>query len=345
LAIISSQLSIPPTPPHHMKPPLRLLISTLFVALASLLLISCGEETSQQDKEPPQPPARPQVEVPAFNADSAYAYVEKQLSFGPRVPNTQAHVACAEWLIAKLDSFGAKVITQPAVVQAFNGTALNMINIIGAYNPESQRRIMLSAHWDTRPFADEDDERQDEPIPGANDGASGVAVLLEIARQFHLQNPSIGVDIVFWDAEDYGKSEVRDSYCLGSQYWARNKHVPNYEAMWGINLDMVGAANARFTREGQSMQYAPQVVDRVWRAADLLGYQQYFSLERTDGIIDDHVYVSRMGGVPMIDIIDQPTGGQRFFEHWHTHEDDLDAISRETLKAVGQTVLTVVYQL
>lgn len=328
---------------------LAVCLKCFLLAVLTLLWIGCGDEDQRQnersdDASGADQATPPPANVPDFDADSAYAYIEKQLSFGPRVPNTAAHVACAQWLMAKLDSFGATVITQPAVVQAFDGTALNMVNIIGAYHPESQRRIMLSAHWDTRPFADEDDERQDEPIPGANDGASGVAVLLEIARQFAQQDPGLGVDIVFWDAEDYGKSEVRDSYCLGAQYWARNKHVPGYEAMWGINLDMVGAPNARFTREGQSMQYAPQVVDRVWRTASLLGYGQYFSSLRTDGIIDDHVYVSRLGGVPMIDIIDQPSG-QRFFEHWHTHEDDLDAISRETLKAVGQTVLTVVYQM
>ncbi|MEZ4774574.1 MAG: M28 family peptidase [Bacteroidia bacterium] len=305
-------------------------------------LSSCNGGTGEKNHKDTPPPAK-DIPVPVFQAENAYAAIEKQLSFGPRVPNTAGHAACADWIISQLEAAGAKVITQPAVVQAFNNTPLNMINIIGSFQPEKQRRVMLTAHWDTRPFADQDSVRKDEPIPGANDGASGVGVLLEIARILGQDSTNIGVDIVFWDAEDYGNSDVPNSYCLGSQYWTQNKHKPGYTAMYGINLDMVGAKNAVFSKEGHSLQYAPNAVEKIWRQAHLLGFGQYFSIQRTDPIIDDHVYISVKGGIGTVDIIDQPEG-RGFFEHWHTHGDNLDVISKETLQAVGQTLLAVIYK-
>ncbi|MDX2246737.1 MAG: M28 family peptidase [Bacteroidia bacterium] len=318
-------------------------ISLLLLAGGVLFfLLSCNGGTTEKPRTEPTPPVR-DISVPVFQADTAYRYIEKQLAFGPRVPNTPAHAACADWIIGQLESFGAKVTTQPAVVTAFNNTRLNMVNIIASFQPEKQRRVMLTAHWDTRPFADEDSIRKDEPIPGANDGGSGVGVLLEIARILGQDSIAIGVDIVFWDAEDYGNSDVPNSYCLGSQYWAENKHKPGYTAMYGINLDMVGAKNAVFSKEGHSLQYAPNTVEKVWRQAQLLGFGQYFSIQRTDPIIDDHVYVSAKGGIGTIDIIDQPEG-RGFFKHWHTHGDDISVISKETLQAVGQTLLAVVYK-
>jgi len=286
------------------------------------------------------------AEVPEFSGDSAYVWVEKQLSFGPRVPNTGPHFACADWMVEKFESFGAKVTRQGASVQdPVTGQILNIQNIIASYNPEQTQRIMLSAHWDTRPVGDQDSDtgRRNQPIPGANDGASGVAVLLEIARHLSEKASGVGVDIFLWDAEDGGNSNIPNSFCLGSQYWAQNKHIPGYQAMWGINLDMVGASGARFYREGQSMQYAASVVDRVWRTAALLGHEGYFTMERTPGIIDDHYYINTMAGIPMIDIIDQQPDGQGFFPHWHTHADDIHTINPETLRVVGQTVMSVVY--
>ncbi|MDX1909350.1 MAG: M28 family peptidase [Bacteroidia bacterium] len=306
-------------------------------------LIACQDDTRTPSK-PAESPAiiRAEVAVPVFNADSAFYFTERQVQFGPRVPNTAAHRACATWLINRLKATGAQVITQPATVTAYNGTKLQIQNIIASYNPAQKRRIMLTAHWDTRPVADQDDERQSEPIPGANDGASGVGVLLEIARLLQQQAPTIGVDIILWDGEDYGNSSVEDSYCLGSQYWAANKHALDYVALYAVNLDMVGAAGAFFPREGHSMQYAASTVDKIWKTAERLGYNQYFAAFRSDPIIDDHFYISSKGGIPAVDIIDQPEG-RGFFEHWHTHGDDMRTISRETLKAVGQTLLTVVY--
>ncbi|GAB4416323.1 MAG: M28 family peptidase [Bacteroidia bacterium] len=301
-----------------------------------LLVSACTDE-----KQPETPP-EVIIAVPAFEADSAYAYIERQLAFGPRVPNTPAHAACAAWLGEHLAAAGAQVTVQQATVRAFDGSLLEMRNIIAAFQPDQPRRIMLTAHWDTRPFADEDSSRQGDPIPGANDGASGVAVLLEIARHLGVQPPQAGVDIILWDVEDYGKSDVDNSYCLGSQYWARNKHRADYQAMYAINLDMVGAEGAYYTREGVSMQYASGVVEKVWSTARRLGHDAYFRSHRSDGLIDDHTYINLIAKIPAIDIIDRPEGA-RFFPHWHTHRDDLASISRETLRATGETVMSVVY--
>lgn len=313
------------------------------VLLIAIVAYSCNNSSTGDGKSPTVELVSADIAVPDFSSDSAYRFIQEQLAFGPRVPNTPGHVACASWLIKKLISYGAKVETQPAVVQAYDGTPLNMQNIIASYRPNRAQRIMLSAHWDTRPVADQDDERQDQPIPGANDGGSGVAVLLEMARLIGQDSTlKLGVDIFFWDAEDYGNSAVDDSYCLGSQYWASNPHKANYSPLYGINLDMVGGENARFTQEGQSISYAPNVVNRVWNTASKIGYGRYFSTLKTPGIIDDHLYINQVARIPMIDIIDNPSTGA-FFEEWHTHEDDIDVISKETLKAVGQTLLTVLY--
>lgn len=320
--------------------------NVLYLLAFLVLLAGCQEDTG---KKPPEktPIVQPKVvlpdlPVPDFSAEQAYQYIEKQLSFGPRVPNTAAHANCANWLMETFATHGAAVSSQNALVTAHDGKQLSLQNIIAQFQPEKKQRIMLSAHWDSRPYADQDTERTNEPIPGANDGASGVAVLLEIARHLGQANPYIGVDIFLWDGEDYGVSNVQDSYCLGSQYWAKNKHIPKYQAKYGINLDMVGAKDAFFPKEGQSLRFAPSVVEKVWDTAARLGYDNYFSLMASDGIIDDHLYLNLLAGIPYIDIIHQPEG-QGFFSAWHTHDDDIDVIDPETLKAVGQTLLAVVY--
>lgn len=289
--------------------------------------------------------------LPPFNADSAYAFVAKQVSFGPRVPNSEGHAQCAAWMIALLKSYADTVIVQKADLKAFDGKVLHAKNIIASFNPQSETRIMLSAHWDTRPFADQDSKDQDKPIDGANDGASGVGILLEIARAYRIQKPSIGVDIILWDAEDYGQPadskfpEMEDSYCLGSQYWAKNMHRPNYTAKWGILLDMCGALGASFSKEQQSVKFAGNLVDRTWQNAQTLGYSSIFLQEYGDPIIDDHYYINTLAHIPTIDIIHRTNSTRSGFgPYWHTHNDNMNSIDKNVLRAVGETVIYTVAQ-
>ena len=248
------------------------------IAILILTLSACQDDPGTTTTAPP-PSQKEEVVIPKFERDSAYAHIEQQLSFGPRVPNTDAHQACKDWLVQKFESYGAKVIPQQFTTKAFDGTVLNGTNVIAQYNPEATKRILLAAHWDTRPFADSplSRERKEEPILGADDGASGVAVLLEVARLLNQTPVDIGVDIVLFDVEDYGESGTPDSYALGSQYWSRNPHVSGpQKPKYGILLDMVGAKNARFPKEYYSNQYAPRLLNKVWKRAQKMGYSNYF---------------------------------------------------------------------
>ncbi len=316
---------------------------------AVLLLNSCGSESGSSESVPP-PPAQEKVAVPKFERDSALAFVAKQVSFGPRVPNMEAHRQTKAWLVAQFERFGAKVIEQDFEAEAYTGATLQGTNIIAQFNPGAGKRVLLGAHWDTRPFADSpiNEERREEPILGADDGGSGVAVLLEVARQLQANPISLGVDIVLFDAEDYGESggDNPDSYALGSQYWARNPHVTGArQPQYGILLDMVGARGARFPKEYFSMQFAPQLVNKVWSLAQKMGYSNYFVNEQGGAITDDHYYVNTIARIPMIDIINRARGTQTGFgEHWHTHKDDMDIIDKRVLRAVGQVVLAVLYR-
>ncbi|MEQ8704086.1 MAG: M28 family peptidase [Phaeodactylibacter sp.] len=314
-----------------------------------LLLNSCSSDGGSSESIPPPPP-KEKVSVPKFERDSALSYVAQQVAFGPRVPNTEAHRQAKAWLVKQFKSYGAKVTEQDFEVEAYTGDMLQATNIIAQFNPGAQKRILLAAHWDTRPFADSpiNEERRDDPILGADDGGSGVAVLLEIARQLQGSPIEMGVDIVLFDAEDYGESggETPDTYALGAQYWSRNPHVSGAQKpKYGILLDMVGAQGARFPKEYFSMQYAPQVVNKVWKLGQNMGYGNYFVNEQGGAITDDHYYVNTIARIPMIDIINRTKGTQTGFgEHWHTHNDDLDIIDKRTLRAVGQVVLAVIYR-
>ncbi|MDL2256196.1 M28 family peptidase [Parabacteroides sp. OttesenSCG-928-K15] len=291
-----------------------------------------------------------------FNADSAYTYVANQAAFGPRVPNTDAHKACGDYLIDELKRFGAQLFVQDAILTAYDGTKLEARNIIGSYNPEQKKRILLFAHWDSRPYADEDPDPANhyKHIDGVDDGASGVGVLLEIARQISFNDPAVGIDIIFFDAEDYGepsfsKTNKEHTWCLGSQFWAKKPHVPNYRADYGILLDMVGSKHATFFKEGYSMYTAAPIVEKIWNKARDLGYGKFFINAAGSTITDDHLYVNRGRNIPCVDIIytsdgqDPHAPNHGFGPHWHTVGDTMDNIDKATLKAVGQTVLEIIY--
>ncbi|MFM7021591.1 MAG: M28 family peptidase [Flavobacteriales bacterium] len=321
----------------NMMKKLLLFKALKFVVFVVLFFCSCGPETPVN---PPFEQPEVKISVPEFSADSAFAYVKKQVDFGPRIPNSKAHDASAAFLIKHLESCGLEVLQQKGSVKAYDGKVLSFNNITARYQPEKTKRIMISAHWDSRPWADEDEVNPDKTFDAANDGGSGVAVILELARVLSKEKKlNVGVDFVLFDAEDYGKPEHKDSYCLGSQYWAKNFPLP-VKPIYGINLDMVGDANAKFTYEGLSLQTGRNVLDKVWRSAHGLNFGQYFAFEETSAITDDHAYVYQYTNIPCIDIIDRSAG---FARTWHRHDDNLKNISPQTLKAVGQTLLYVLY--
>lgn len=328
----------------------RLFIKKIILVLAVWLVIQgCKTKTSSEAASEQTPKL---VSAPVFNADSAYQFVQRQVDFGPRVPNTSAHKTCGDYLVVTLKKYGLQVTEQPFIATTYDGKKLNARNIIASYNPVATKRILLTSHWDSRPFADEDSLHKTTPVPAANDGASGVGVLLELARVLSMQStkPDIGVDIIFFDAEDWGSPDnAKDKYsgyCLGSQYWSANKHVPNYTAYFGVLLDMVGAKGAIFQQEGYSVQMAEGVVRKVWGVAAQLGYNNYFIDQRGSAITDDHVPVNEVAKIPMIDIIHtQPNNlSHTFFDAWHTTRDTMENIDTKTLKAVGQTLIQVLYQ-
>lgn len=314
-----------------------------------LLLASCGGGAAK--KTTVKNNVEPSVSVPLFNGDSAYNFVAAQVAFGPRVPNSKAHFDCANWLESKLRSYGAEVVAQNIELTAYTGERLKARNIIAQFQPEKKKRVMLCAHWDSRPWADADPDPANhrKPILGANDGGSGVGVLLEIARQLSLQETEIGIDIILFDAEDYGthaseEATIDNSWALGSQYWARLPHKRQYNARYGILLDIVGAANSKFYREGISERYASSIVDKVWERAASLGYGTTFINKEGGYITDDHLYVNHYLRIPCIDIINHDVDSENGFgPYWHTIKDDMDWISAETLSIVGQTVLAVIY--
>ena len=296
---------------------------------------------------------------PSFNADSAYAFTKAQCDFGPRDMNSRGHDLCGEWIVSKFKEYGCKVTTQTATLAGYDGTKLRSRNIMASINPEATTRILLCAHWDSRPWADNDPDSANwrKPILAANDAASGVAVMLELARIIRKSkdekafNKELGIDFVCFDAEDWGTpqwadvADNADSWALGAQYWSKN--LPQgYEARYGILLDMVGGVGAKFYREGMSMQYAPEIVKKVWRAAREVGFGSYFPKEDGGVITDDHVPVNQFAKIPTIDIIPYYADCQQssFGPTWHTLADNMENIDKNTLKAVGQTLVQVIYK-
>lgn len=326
----------------------------LLLLILPVFLTGCPKSKTVQKISDTSSVPEKKLNTPSFNPDSAYQYIARQVTFGPRVPNSQAHRACGDYLIEQLEQFGAKMYIQEADLTGFDKTVYKSRNIIGAFNPDMGQRILLCAHWDSRQFADYDPDksRKKEPIDGANDGASGVGVLLEIARQIGTHPLPFGVDIILFDAEDQGRPSYlstvagsAETWCLGSQYWAKQPHKDNYWAQYGILLDMVGAENALFTMEGYSMDVAPGLVNKIWNLASEKGFSQYFIFERSAPVTDDHFFVSRDAGIPCIDIIHYHRSNKHGFgDFWHTHNDNMDVIHKPTLYAVGSVLLEHLYQ-
>ncbi|UKK67253.1 M28 family peptidase [Prevotella communis] len=318
----------------------------ILMAVAMLLTACGGGKKTMSETEKPV--------GPQFSADSAYTFCQQQCDFGPRTMNSEAHEQCGQWIVEKFQGYGMDVTEQRATLKGFDGTPLQSNNIIARYQPEKEQRILLCAHWDSRPWADNDPDEANhtKPVMAANDGASGVGVMLEIARLLQADTCllPVGIDFVCFDAEDWGSHDDNDSWALGAQYWSKQfksqtSNLKPQTYRYGILLDMVGGQGARFYQEGYSKYYANHVVKRVWKAAAIAGFSSYFPQEDGGGITDDHVPVNEVAKIPCIDIINYYPDCEEssFGPTWHTVIDDMDHLDRNTLKAVGQTLIQVLY--
>lgn len=315
---------------------------TLIIMLSLLSLIGCK---------------KPKTDVPIgedakkcevqFDADSAFRHIKAQCDFGARTPGSAAHTQCGDYIVKSFQALGLNVIEQKAPITMWDKKQFECRNIIAQYKPEAKERIIICTHWDSRPWADNDpdESKHNEPVMAANDGASGVGVMLEVAAKLKEVNPKVGIDFICFDLEDYGNHDSSDesSWCKGSAYWAAHPHVEGYQALHGILLDMVGGNGVVFRQEIFSTQYAPQVLYQVWDAARVAGYENYFPSEQGGMITDDHIPMNQ-AGIPTIDIISSNRSGNGFCDTWHTTRDTPENISTATLKAVGQTLLQVLSQ-
>ena len=334
----------------------------LCLCAASALFSACKSKQTANDVSVLSPVG------PAFVADSAYAFCQEQCDFGPRTMNSEAHDRCARWIADKFRQYGCQTTLQEATLTGYDGTALKSTNIIASYRPAAAdsvavgQKILLCAHWDSRPWADNDPDSANwhKPVMAANDGASGVAVMLEIARLLQQSDSlAIGVDFVCFDAEDWGTpqwdtatSVQGDPWALGAQYWSQQyaaatandaRGATRYR--FGILLDMVGGQGARFYKERLSTQYARHIVEKVWSAARVVGYGSMFPESDGEYITDDHLPVNTVANIPCIDIIPYYPDCEQsgFGPTWHTVSDDMNHIDPSTLQGVGQTVLQVLF--
>jgi len=345
--------------------------------LVAFTMISCGnsKSTKNEDRE-----TRSEELVGiVFQADSALLYCQQQCDFGPRTMNSEAHERCGEWIAKKFEGFGMEVTKQTATLTGYDGTPLKSTNIIASYNPEAKERILICAHWDSRPWADNDPDEANhkKPVMAANDGASGVGVMLEIARliseelrvkseefatatetksaansTLYTLHSTLGIDFICFDAEDWGtpqwadsKDNDGDTWALGAQYWSEHPHHDGYKARFGILLDMVGGQGAKFYQEGVSLYFAQSIVKKVWQAAETVGFGSYFVNDEGGTITDDHLPVNQKASIPCIDIIPYyPDCEQSSFgPTWHTVNDDMNHLDKNTLQAVGQTLVQVIF--
>jgi len=317
-------------------------IITIFSALS---LLGCGKT------QPVPPPAGVTYSVPkaipVFDGQEAMALLERQTSFGPRVPGTPAHAKCLDFMLAHLDSLGWSNSVQSFTMPGYDGNVIDFHNVIARLRPESPWRVLLAAHWDTRPFADmESDPRlHSTPIPGANDGASGVAVLLHLASIFAEFPPDIGIDIILFDGEDLGREGDESMFCLGSKYYSATLG-DDPRPIFGVLLDLVGDKEAEFPREGFSERYAADILDLFWGRASALGLPQFVN-RRHAPIIDDHVPLNTVAGIRTIAIIDASLVGHvteiERRKYWHTLRDTPEQCSPSTLEAVGSLLMHVIY--
>ena len=315
--------------------------TTLFILLLTFFL-NCSDNSPQKKN----PPSLRDVDVaqsfiPEFNGRTAFDYVKGQVKFGPRNPGSIAHERCLDYLEFEMRKYANAVNLQTFTHAGYDGKPLKMTNVISSFNLQASTRILLVAHWDSRPWADQDTDpnNQQHPIIGANDGASGVAILMEIARNLKIHPPKVGVDILFVDGEDYGKEGDSHNYLLGSKYFAT--HLPQgFSPIFGVVVDMVGDKELQIQKEPTSLKYAPDIVELIWSTAKQLNIYQ-FSESLQNSVMDDHVPLNNAGikTIVLIDF-DYPDESNRF---WHTMDDTVDKCSSESLEAVGRVLTHVIY--
>lgn len=277
-------------------------------------------------------------EIGLFHENRAFGYLEAQCSFGPRVPGTSGHKKGLNHILKTVTPLADTTIRQSfSYSDPYTGRLYTLTNVIARFRPSMQKRIWLAAHWDTRPWADMDRNPNNrlKPVLGANDGASGVAVLLEIANQLSIKTPAIGVDLIFLDGEDMGKPGDIDRYFNGSRYLAKNIPTPLPE--YCILIDMIGDKDLQLPIEGNSMNQAPDLIEKLWNEAEELGLEE-FKRETTYFVEDDHVVLFQLGGIPSIDIIDFDYGIDPI-NYWHTLQDTPDKCSPRSLGIVGNLLL------
>lgn len=318
----------------------------ILIALTALIITSCREETKVETA--PSYTLLEKASVPQFDAENAYKMVEAQVALGPRNPGSEAHRKAKLFFENELKKYADEVVLQNFTYTGYENTKLDLTNIIAKFNPKSENRIFICAHWDSRPRSDQDKKESNKnlPILGANDGGSGVGVILELARLLKQHKVEYGIDLILFDGEDYGVESDLSNYCLGSKYFAAN--IPqNYKPVFGILLDLVGDKEAYFKKEGNSLQVMPDVVNMIWNIAEKQNAGAFINAEG-HAIFDDHVPLNQ-AGIPTIDIIDADligadTGNERR-NYWHTQNDNMDNIGKETLQQVGNVLTNLIYSL
>ncbi len=320
---------------------------TLILFLSLIIAFpSCKKDEKVKSSTEKKHVQKKSVKIPVFNGDSAYAFVKKQVDFGPRVTGSEAYKKARKWFIDKFKSYGADIEVQKFKANFANGTKADAANIIAHFNPGKKKKVIIASHYDSRYMAekDPDPELKNKPIDGADDGASGVGVIFEIARLLKENPLDMSVDLILFDAEDNGNDKEDETWCLGSQYWSKKAAQSGYKADFGILLDMVGAKNALFPKENNSKQYAGPVQDVIWNLAANMGYGDLFANIQRGNINDDHYYVNKVARIPMVDIINIPDAQKGFGSYHHTHKDNINIIDKNTLRRTGQVVIAVMYK-
>lgn len=321
--------------------------SLIILIIMTFGFLSCNKNEETPKTEPVYH-LKEQANLPGFDGANAYTQVEKQVAFGPRNPNSMGHQAALNYFKTELEKYADTVILQSFTYQGYDNEQLNLTNVIAKFNPASKNRIFISAHWDCRPRAeqDKDPSKRNLPIPGANDGASGAGILLELARILKGNPVNYGIDLVFFDGEDYGKEGDIGNYFLGSKYFAATK-ASDYSPAFGILLDLVGDKEAVFPKEGLSMAYAPDVTNMIWSLAKKVNSSAFNDAEGHQ-IQDDHLPLNEAGLITVdiidIDLVGASTPVARR-NYWHTHNDTMENISMETLQQVGNVLTVLIYSL